>query len=158
MARKFRFRLEVVRKLREQARDEQRLVVAEVIRAVRSVEGRMEQLTDQLRETVHRTRDAREERRLDLPSLRGHQFYQGWLHRRIMETHENLAVSKARLDAERVRLGEATMRLKAIETLRERRWKRHQTLVHREEQAVGDEAAVRALASGRPRMGEGTPT
>ena len=142
MAKRFQFRLEVVRKLREQARDMQRRVVADAVREVRGVEERVDQLTDQLRATVELTRGEQRTQRLDVPSLRGHQFYRNWLHRRIRESNLELCEKRARLDTERTRLGEASARLKAIEKLRDKRWVRHLTQVGREEQAAMDEVAV----------------
>ena len=153
MAMRFQFRLEVVRKLREQARDVQRRVVADAVREVRGVEARMDQLTDQLRNTVELTRGEQQTQRLDVPSLRGHQFYRNWLHRRIWESNLELAEKRARLDAERGRLGEASARLKAIEKLRDKRWARHQTQVRREEQAAMDEVAVGGFVRRRHSIG-----
>ena len=142
MAKRFQFRLEVVRKLREQARDMQRRVVADAVREVRGVEERVDQLTDQLRATVELTRGEQQTQKLDVPSLRGHQFYRNWLHRRIWESNLELGEKRAKLDTERGKLGEASARLKAIEKLRDKRWARHTTQVHREEQAAMDEVAV----------------
>ncbi len=143
MAKRFRFRLEVVRKLREQARDAQRRVVADAVRAVTAVEQRIDRLTHELRGTVQRTRDEQRVELLDITSLRAHQYYRSWLHRKIMEAGIERSDHRRRLDRERARLGEASARLKAIEKLRERRWQRHHLLLKREEQADGDESALR---------------
>lgn len=142
MARKFRFRLETVRRLREQARDAQRRVVADAVRAVTRVEDRIARLTQQLHDTVDRFRDAQRAERLDVASLRGHQIYRSWLHRNIVESNEELARQQAKLDYERAKLAEAWKRVKAIEKLRERQWKCHLTEVAREERAANDEAAL----------------
>lgn len=142
MAKRFRFRLEVVRKLREQARDGQRRVVAEVVRAVSAVEGRIGGLTRELRDTIHQTRDKQKVARVDVALLRTHQYYQSWLHRKIMEAGIELDEMKRQLDIERARLGEASARLKAIEKLRERRWQRHCFELQREEQAEANESAL----------------
>ena len=142
MAKRFRFRLEVVRKLREQVRDAQRRVVADVARAVSGVEGRVDRLGAELRGTLDRTRDHQQVERLDVPSLRAHQYYQSFLHRRIIEAGIELEEKKRRLSTERTKLGEASARLKAIEKLRERRWQRHLFHVRREERADSDESAL----------------
>jgi flagellar export protein FliJ len=153
MAKRFQFRLEVVRKIREQARDVQRRVVADAVREVRGVEERMDQLTDQLRNTVELTRGEQQTQQLDVPSLRGHQFYRNWLHRRIWESDLELAEKRAKLDAERGKLGEASARLKAIEKLRDKRWVRHLTQVGREEQTSMDEVAVGGFVRRRHSIG-----
>ena len=120
MARRFRFRLETVRKLRERARDAQRRVVADAVRDVNGIEKLLAQLDQQLRGTIDRARGIHEERRLDVTSLRGHQFYRGWLHRKILESTVELAARKTRLEAERDKLGEASKRLnRARDILRE---------------------------------------
>lgn len=152
MAKRFQFRLEVVRKLRERARDEQRRLVAGAINAVTRAERRIELLSDQLRESVEMARGQRLTERLDVAALRGQQFYQSWLHGRLLESDAALAEKKAELDADRIRLGEASAKLKAIEKLRERRWKRHLVQVRREEQAFNDEAASR-IATDQRRQG-----
>ncbi len=152
MAKRFQFRLDVVRGLRKQARDRQRRAVAEALGRVTGVERRIEQLTDELRETVEMSRGERQAERLDLAALRGQQFYRGWLHGALRDSSRELAENKAALDAERTRLGEATAQLKAIEKLRERRWKRHVTQLRREGQAFDDEVAGRIAMETMPRI------
>ena len=92
------------------------------------------------------TRGERLTERLDVAALRGQQFHRSWLHGRLIESNGALTEKKAELDAERTKLGEASVQLKAIEKLRERRWKRYLVQVRREEQAVNDEAASRMAA------------
>ena len=142
MAKRFRFRLEVVRKLREQGRDAQRRVVADALRALNSVEERIDRLTQELRGTLQRARSEQRVERLDVASLRAHQYYRSWLHRKIMEAGIELNDKTLRLDRERTKLGEASARLKAIERLRERRWQRHRILLRREDQSTTDESAL----------------
>ena len=158
MAGRFRFRLGVVERLRRQARDSQRRVVADAVRGVRHVEQRIAGLTRQLAETVDGTRAAQEAERLDVVSLRGHQIYRGGLHRWILESDAELGERQRELDTERNRLVEASKRLKVIEKLRERHWGRYLTQLRREEQAITDETAVQIfLRSGRE-VGSEVPT
>lgn len=145
MAKRFVFRLETVARLRKQARDEQRRVVAEAVRDLASAETRAASLNEQLRDMVESTRGARQSERLDIAALRGNQMHRNWLYRKIMESTEDVAGAQVRLDAERVKLGEATAKLKVLEKLRERRWSRHQTEVAREEQTVASEIAVQGF-------------
>ncbi len=141
MACRFRFRLETVRRLREQARDAQRRVVADAVRAVTRIEDRIARLARETQDACGRSRNARDFRFLDVVSLCGHQLYQNWLHRKTAESHQELAEKQAVLERERTKLAEASTRLKVIENLRERQWKRHLVEVAREEQAASDEAA-----------------
>ena len=149
MAKRFRFRLEVVRQLRQQAQDTQRRVVADAARAVTRVDERIARMTQELADTVDRSRDTQQTRHLDMTSLRGHQFYRGWLHQRIMESGEERENLDAKLDRERVKLAEVSKRLKVIERLREKQWMRHQAEFRREEQAGYDEAALQGYVRGR---------
>jgi len=142
MARRFRFHLETVERLRKQARDAQRRAVADAARAVGTIEERILRLTRQLSDTLDGARDTLRLGRLDLASLRGHELYRGWVHRRIAESYTELACRRSELDVERAKLVEASKQLKVIEKLRERRWRRHLVDVAREEQAASDEAAV----------------
>lgn len=142
MARKFRFRLETVLRLRQRARDAQRRVVASAVQSVTRVEERIDELTRQLHGTIERSRDALRNRHPDVVSLRGHLLHRGWLHREIAESNGALAQKGAELDAERSRLAEMSKRFRVIEMLRDRQWKRFRTEIAREEQAAGDEAAL----------------
>jgi len=142
MARRFRFRLEAVRKLRERERDTQRRTVGEAARQVRQAEERIALLTEQLQGTMDQSREARRRGLLDMGSMCGQQFYRGWLQQCILASDAELSAGKSRLDAERARLGEASKRLKVIENLRLRQWTRYRAEVSREEQGVADEAAL----------------
>lgn len=153
MAGRFRFRLEVVRRVRKQAQDMQRRVVADAIQAAQEVENRMGRLTEELDRTMDRSRDARRLHELDISALRGHQVYRGCIHRRLLESATELVKRRATLDVERSKLAETTKRLKAIEKLRERKLASHVKTLEREEQAGYDETAaglyMRALGASR---------
>ena len=144
MAGRFRFRLDVVERLRRQARDGQRRVVAEAIRSVRRVEYRIGRLTGELTDTVGGLRDDRTEGRIDVVSLRRDQLYQGHLHRVIRGSQVELDERREELEVERQKLAEASKRLKVIEKLRERHWNRYVDRIRREEQAATDEVALQA--------------
>lgn len=142
MARRFRFKLEVVERLRRQRVDAQRRMVATKLRALARMEDRMAQLNQQLRETVEQTRWAQQRPSLDLVSLRGQQYFKARLHREIMQADLERVDVLAELQQERTRLSDASKQLKVIEKLRERQWRRHKEAVRRENQAESDEAAT----------------
>lgn len=153
MAGRFRFRLEAVRRVRKQALDAQRRVVADAVQAVQEVENRMGRLTEELDLTMDRSRDARRLYDLDISALRSHQVYRGCIHRRLLESATELVTRRATLDVERSKLAETTKGLKAIEKLRERELASHFKALAREEQAAYDETAaglyMRALGASR---------
>ncbi len=158
MAGKFRFRLDVVERIRRQARDQRRRVVAGAVRAVQQVERRIARLGSELSDTVDRSRGTQSEERLNMVSVRGHHVYRGYLHRRILESHLELGKLQAELQAERDKLAEASKRLKVIEKLRERHWNRYLTQLRREEQAIMDEVAVQGFSRRRHEAGREVPT
>lgn len=147
MAKKFQFRLEVVRKLREQARDAKRRSVADAVRTLTKAERQVAELTEQLRDTVELNRAERAAPQVDVSALRVGEFYRNWLHHRILEGTLTVARQQTRLSAERAKLGAASARLKAIEKLKERRWARHRQQVGREERAAADEAALQPFVA-----------
>ena len=151
MAGRFRFRLEVVERLRRQERDAQRREVANAQQAVRQVDQRIDNLTRELSDTVHRTRSAQGTDRLDMVSVRGHQHYRGFLQRRIFDSNEDMRERKTELDKRRAKLMEASKRLKVIEKLREKQWNRHVIQLRRREQAIMDETALQGYL--RERVG-----
>lgn len=145
MARRFRFRLDTVQRLRERARDAQRRALAEAARVVARTQERIQRLSDELQQTMVDSRTSLSGASLDIVSMRGHQYYRGWLHRKIMEAQADLAGEQTRLESERAKLAEASKHVKVIELLRERRWKEYCSGLAREEQAENDEAAGQQL-------------
>ena len=72
MVRRFQFRLETVRKIRERERDAQRLIVAESASATESVRQRVVGLTNEFADNAERSRGVRPVGRLDLHLVRMH--------------------------------------------------------------------------------------
>ena len=155
MAARFRFRLEVVRKLRKRAQDEQRRVVAECVRRQRQLTQGTEDVDRALRGNVEVTRAASNTGAIDVRSLRLGHAYMGRLQRRASEARAELSECNGQLSAEREKLGDASRQVKAIEKLREKKWERHCTKVRRDEQAAMDEAALQMYGRGRQAHSEG---
>jgi flagellar protein FliJ len=142
MARRFQFRLEVVERLRRQAVDQHRRVVAEKTRAVTSAESRLSDITAQLRETVSLSRKERLSASLDVNALRNHQVHSGWLQRKALDAQSELMLRRSELRDARARLAEASKQLKVIEKLRERQWARFNEKQQRREQNEADEVGL----------------
>ncbi len=142
MAKRFRFKLEAVRKLRERERDVQRRKVAEAVRAVTVAERRVSSLNDSLRGTMVDGRDVLSSGQLDLGLVRSQRFYQSWLHGTILESNTELSKRERELAVERADLGRVNARYKSLEKLKERKWQRHLQEVSKEERAMFDEIAV----------------
>jgi flagellar export protein FliJ len=142
MAKAFRFRLEVVERVRRQAVDKQRRVVAEVLRDVAAAELRVARATEEIRALTLMTRDARQSSVLDVASLRGHQFHRGWLADQAIKAQAEFDQKKGDLAVERARLAENLTRLRVIEKLRERQTQAHRVEQTRIEQGELDEVAL----------------
>lgn len=149
MAKKFQFRLDVVRDMRKRARDEAARLVAGKVAEVANVQRRVEAFSRQLRDLVETGCADRGEKSLEIAALKMQQYYGKWLHDRITESTATLMQTEAELSEDRGKLTQATARLKAIENLRERRWQRHLLVVRREEQAITDEVAGRMSHAAR---------
>jgi flagellar FliJ protein len=148
MAAGFRFRLEVVRRIRKQAQDVQRREVADAVRSLSAVQDRLAALEGQLHVTVNQTRETQQAGLLDLMSLQRHHLYRGWLHRRRVEVREELVRHEEQLDERRARLAEATKQLKVVQKLREKQKTRYDRRMQRQEQAAYDEAALQIYRRG----------
>lgn len=146
MARRFRFRLDTVERLRRQVRDVQQRVVADAVQAVARVDIRKTRWINDLMGVLESGREVRRQGPMDVGSLRRHQLYRVWLHRMLDVTATELLDRNRELDDERSKLAEASKQLKVIEKLREKRWHRYQVEVKREEQSASDEAAVQMFS------------
>ena len=142
MAKRFRFRLEAVRRTREQARDAQRRVVAVQVRAVAKVEGRIRELSDQSAVALEMLTRIQRTGVLDTLMIRQQHAHRDDLNRSMQQQRVELGRKRAELSDEQERLAEASKQLKAIEKLREKQFKQHQEQVAREEQAASDEASI----------------
>jgi flagellar export protein FliJ len=149
MAKKFRFKLEAVHKLRERERDAQRRRVADAVRAVTDAEQRLASRNDSLRGTFAAGRDVQSSPRLDVGLIRSHRFYQSWLHGSILESSAEVGKRRRELAVERESLGRSNARFKSLEKLKERKWRRHLEDVKREELATFDEIGMQRFQNAR---------
>jgi flagellar export protein FliJ len=147
MAKRFKFRLEVVRKLRQRKEDERRRIVAERFRLVGEVRGRIGGMNEQLRRERGAVRGLVEAkggiesppRPVDVTQLRRHHVYVNHLRRCIAEASRELADQQVALAREQALLTEASKDLKVIDKLEERQRARYELGVRRAELAESDE-------------------
>lgn len=143
MAKRFSFRLDAVRDMRKRKRDEAARKMAAKAAEVTATQQRVESLSKQLRDAVAVGRVDRTEARVEVAALKVQEYHGRWLHGQILGSMQSLARVEREYEEERVGLAQATAKLKAIEKLRERRWRRYVQEVRREEQAIMDEVAGR---------------
>lgn len=142
MARKFRFRLEVVQRLREQERDAQRRVVASKALEVTNIQRQIASLRSDLESSQRLDRTQRGERLLNVASLRTENVRRSWIKASTGRVNERLAVIRNELSHEQGQMTKTMTHLRVVEKLRERQWTRHRAELAREQQAAGDEAAL----------------
>ena len=147
MAKRFKFRLEVVRKLRKRKEDECRRMVGERFRLIGEMRGRIGGMNEQLRRErgavreLVEARDGAESspRPVDVTQLRRHHVYVNHLRRCIAEANRELADQQVELAREQALLTEASRDLKVIDKLEERQRARYELGVRRAELAESDE-------------------
>jgi len=149
MARKFRFRLEAVRRLRQEALESQRRTIASLVRGAGRIRERIDQLSEQIASTADRARDAQRSGVIDLRSLSGLEFHRAWLHAKLLESQHELTQQEIQLRAERHKLAERWKEVRVIEQLREKQWRRHTAELARDERLLADEAALNVYLQGR---------
>jgi flagellar FliJ protein len=142
MAKRFRFRLDVVERVRRQDYDRQRRTVAEAVRAVRQIDEHMARINEQIRRSVADAIAGQRDGALDLAQVRSHEIHRGWLNRQLANAELARQDRERALKIERSELAEVTKRLRVIEKLREKQWRRHLQEVGREEQMMSDEMAL----------------
>lgn len=146
MAKRFRFRLETLRRIRQQERDRQQRTLADALRNVESAGLRLATVTQQIEDAAALTRFDRQRERLDVATMRATHSYRGILEQRLARERLAMGRTTADLDAHRAKLGEATKNLKVLENLRDRQWRRHRVEVARQEQAEYDEIGAQQYA------------
>lgn len=151
MARRFRFRLDVVERLRRSARDAQQRVVADAALSVSLARGWESSRISDLHCSFEEARAVQAGARVDVAHLRASELYRGWLRRSIESASAQVLERASVLEQERAKLADASKRVKVIEKLRERQWRRYVQELKREEQATNDEAAAQSyMRSVRP--------
>ncbi len=81
MAKRFRFRLGVVERVRRQTRDQHRRIVVDAVRAARQMEDHITALNDQSRRCVDEMILAQGDARLNVALVRSQEFHRNWLYR-----------------------------------------------------------------------------
>jgi len=168
MAHRFRFRLDVVLKLRRQRQDECRRAVASRVRAIAEAESRLAGLTGQMSEEFSALRrlvtaeqagvgsaappagmtgasvdrPAQSSVVVDLSAVRQHRLYANRLRQEIADAGAEIARLREQLRVERAVLTAASKDVKALEKLEARQRARHELGLARAETIEADEVAA----------------
>jgi len=148
MAKRYRFRLEVVLRLRRQKQDDCRRTVAARLRQIAGLGARIDRLNEALGTESARLRtlalpDGTERAggagALDIPGIRRHRNYALYLQDDTAAARRELAEQRGELKREQAALAQAAKNVKALEKLEERQRRGHDLILRRAELAQADE-------------------
>lgn len=142
MAKRFRFRLETVLKVRRQVADEKKRVVADRLREISALQGNLMMVNEQIAATYRKTRENAVHQHLDVQDLSKRRFWTSHLQRNVLETQFRIDKARQQLAKDRDVLAEASKELKVVEKLRENSFAKHSREIERQETIEADELAV----------------
>jgi len=139
MAKRYRFRLETLLRLRRQREDEQKRVVAQRLRQVGRIEQHKRLLESNIADQIRLTRDLQGGERIDVDQLKVGRYWMIRLRRGALEADAALAAQRAMLAQERSELAERRKATKVLERLEERQREAHRVGLEREERMELDD-------------------
>lgn len=142
MAEEFRFRLEVVRRLRRRELEHAQRTMAGCVRAVLEARQLGELLDRRIDENTADQREMRDAKCLDLVALRTGQVHVLWLRRMREQTEAEAVRRREIMEVQRQKLVAASRQVKVLDKLRERQVRRHLESRRRLEQRELDEVAI----------------
>jgi len=142
MARRFVFRLETVLRLRRQALEKCQRVVADRLRHIAEEQAVIATCQRRKAEQVAELRTVRSLGVLNVAAVCRHQEHMIHLEQTIVSAEQRIAEHEDHLRKEREELVQASVAVKAIERLKERRYARYLEEVRRAERLEQDELAT----------------
>ncbi|MBN1345966.1 MAG: flagellar export protein FliJ [Phycisphaerae bacterium] len=139
MARRFKFRLETVLKIRKQREDAAKRVVAERLRQVAAVQDETAALQRQMDQEIAGFRQSHSAGRIDITVTRRHRHWLIHLDQGILMAHGRLAELHRALAGDRAILTEARKQVRILEKLEERQRERYRQELTRDEARENDE-------------------
>ena len=141
MAKRFKFRLETLLKIRRQREEQHQRIVADRLSQIQQVTQQMSALDRQIREETSALRTAQEPGIIDLQQTIRHRHWLGHLHKNALESQARLRFLEARLAQERNLLAEAVKQRRILEKLREHQQEKHTSGEERQTIKMFDEMA-----------------
>ena len=139
----FRFRLATLLKLREKSRDERRRELADGLRALETLQGRIAEVDAQLNELKGVYGDAAKPGQVILDKLLNTQRFEAVLRAELNTYQEQTQLVQDEIQRRRNMLIEADREVRVLEKLREKQLARHEEEQTRQEMKVMDELAGR---------------
>lgn len=142
MARGFVFKLEPVLRLRRRALEDAQRVVATRLRAIAQERSAIDSAEARIAEQCGASRSIQATGVLDVPAVRGHRTLTRFLRTCIAESEARIAAHEGELAKERAAMVEASVAVKSLEKLEQRRRERYEQEQRRREAAESDEIAL----------------
>ncbi len=142
MAKRFRFRLAPVLRLRQQKADQAKRVVAERLRRIVQVRREIGILQDRIGQQVSAMRAGPATGLLNVGEVARHRHWLTHLQRGLLEATAGVRQLEAQLAQERAALTEATKEVRIMETLKDRQQTRYYYELSRQETAEADELST----------------
>lgn len=142
MARGFQFRLETVLRVRREAFEQRQRIVAARLRALQEEQRRAADLHGRIAEALDESRAAQASGAVDLQRVRGLRVFVFSMRQQLEQVNFAIKRQEELLQKERAAMIEASVALKAIEKLKERRRQRYEQDEQRREAAEAGELAI----------------
>lgn len=143
----FQFRLDVVLRLRKVEMEREQRAMAGCVNTVIEAQKLVELVAQRIDENAELRRDLQRGEHPDVAGLRAEQVQLLWLRRMQEQVALELAKRHDSMEAQRMKLVAASRRVKVIEKLRDRQWKRYQEEQRRLDRKAQDEFAMFLPAS-----------
>ncbi len=139
MAKRFKFRLATVLKIRKQREDAAKRVVADRLREVGQVQGEIDSLQDQILRELGMFRESHATGRIDVTQIARHRHWLIHLDQGVMLARTRLGELQDQLSGDRAALAEARKQVRVLEKLEERQYERYMKDLNRAETRELDE-------------------
>ena len=149
MAKRFRFRLEPLLKMRKGKEDVQKRVLAQRVAEVQRLVDQLAQLHHRVERTIDQARADRMAEHLCVADALQGQRWRLHLSRRITQQQACIHDAQGILNNDRMELARRSRDRKVIETLRERKWQEHVLAENRAERVESDEIGGQMYSRGR---------
>lgn len=146
MAKRDKFRYEMLLKLRRRVEDERKRAVAERLREIHALEERRRMLLERIEQQTQQTRETLQSQRVDLDDLRLSRHWMLRLRRGVLETETALRSQHGLLAEERQRLAAASKDAEVLSRLKDRQAAALVVEMNRREQMELDEMNVTRYA------------
>jgi flagellar FliJ protein len=147
-----RFRLETMRKLREQTRDERRRDLAQAYEAERILRERLAEMQGEIEATHARTRQLAGQGTVSVEGLLNARRYQLLMRSQVMAVQQQIDQVLVEVERRREALIDADRDVKVLEKLRERQEQQQEVAAAQAEAKQLDEAALRGFLRQREVM------